>query len=205
MWVAKRRWPSGGRWPRSAADHQVLVVTHLPQVAAFADHQMAVTKVERDGRTVATSATLEQGDRVVELSRMLSGQPSSATPGTTPPSCWPPPPPPVAGGGESGRHTSPTPRQPTPGKRSSIQSASIQSASIQRPQSNRLQPARPQAQRLAPRLRQAWGRGNGAAAADETATAPADAPERTGIAVGRARVDRRTEPRPRACSPARSR
>ena len=34
-------------------DHQVLVVTHLPQVAAFADAQVAVTKVERDGRTVA--------------------------------------------------------------------------------------------------------------------------------------------------------
>ncbi len=62
-----------------AADHQVLVVTHLPQVAAFADHQVAVTKVERDGRTVADVQTLEQGDRVVELSRMLSGQPSSAT------------------------------------------------------------------------------------------------------------------------------
>ncbi len=62
-----------------AADHQVLVVTHLPQVAAFADHQVAVTKVARDGRTVADIRTLDQGDRVVELSRMLSGQPLSAT------------------------------------------------------------------------------------------------------------------------------
>ena len=62
-----------------ATDHQVLVVTHLPQVAAFADHQVAVTKVERDGRTVADIRTLDQGDRVVELSRMLSGQPSSTT------------------------------------------------------------------------------------------------------------------------------
>ena len=54
---------------------QVLVVTHLPQVAAFADHQVAVHKSERDGRTVAEAAVLEPEARVVELSRMLSGQP----------------------------------------------------------------------------------------------------------------------------------
>ncbi|MEA2717275.1 MAG: repair protein RecN [Actinomycetota bacterium] len=59
--------------------HQVLVVTHLAQVAAFADSQVAVTKDERDGRTVADVRRLDGTDRVVELSRMLSGQPSSAT------------------------------------------------------------------------------------------------------------------------------
>ena len=58
---------------------QVLVVTHLPQVAAFADHQVAVSKEERDGRTVATARVLTADERVVELSRMLSGQPDSAT------------------------------------------------------------------------------------------------------------------------------
>jgi|SRR5205807_1338980 len=62
-----------------AADHQVLVVTHLPQVAAFAHHQVAVTKEERGGRTVAAAAPVEGPQRVVELSRMLSGQPSSET------------------------------------------------------------------------------------------------------------------------------
>ena len=62
-----------------AADHQVLVVTHLPQVAAFADHQVAVTKIEEAGRTVARAQAVEGQDRVVELSRMLSGQPASAT------------------------------------------------------------------------------------------------------------------------------
>src|SRR5206468_4811030 len=59
--------------------HQVLVVTHLPQVAAFADAQVAVTKDERGGRTVADARALDGEDRVVELSRMLSGQPGSAT------------------------------------------------------------------------------------------------------------------------------
>lgn len=57
---------------------QVLVVTHLPQVAAFADAQLAVRKVERDGRAVAEAAVVCGEDRVVELSRMLSGHPRSA-------------------------------------------------------------------------------------------------------------------------------
>jgi DNA repair protein RecN (Recombination protein N) len=56
---------------------QVLVVTHLPQVAAFADAQVAVRKDEIRGRTVAGARLLDDGDRVVELSRMLSGQPGS--------------------------------------------------------------------------------------------------------------------------------
>lgn len=60
------------------ATSQVLVVTHLPQVAAFADDQVAVAKTELQGRTIATARTLDDADRVVELSRMLSGQPDSA-------------------------------------------------------------------------------------------------------------------------------
>ncbi|MDP1806924.1 MAG: hypothetical protein Q8K72_17245, partial [Acidimicrobiales bacterium] len=62
-----------------AAEHQVLVVTHLPQVAAFADHQVAVAKDDRGGATVASARRVAGTDRVVELSRMLSGQPSSDT------------------------------------------------------------------------------------------------------------------------------
>lgn len=57
---------------------QVLVVTHLPQVAAFADAQVAVAKADASGRTVATARRLDDGERVVELSRMLSGHPDSA-------------------------------------------------------------------------------------------------------------------------------
>jgi len=58
--------------------HQVLVVTHLPQVAAAAHEQVAVAKTEKDGRTVASARPVREGERVVELSRMLSGQPASA-------------------------------------------------------------------------------------------------------------------------------
>ena len=60
------------------ADHQVLVVTHLPQVAAFADHQISVRKELRAGTTLATAAAVTDEARVVELSRMLSGTPDSA-------------------------------------------------------------------------------------------------------------------------------
>ena len=60
-----------------AAQSQVIVVTHLPQVAAFADHQVAVTKSD-DGRMSSTSAiVLGEPERVIELSRMLSGTPDS--------------------------------------------------------------------------------------------------------------------------------
>jgi DNA repair protein RecN (Recombination protein N) len=62
-----------------ARDHQVLVVTHLPQVAAFADHQVVVTKRVEDGRTHAEVGEVDGEARVVELSRMLSGHPDSAT------------------------------------------------------------------------------------------------------------------------------
>jgi DNA repair protein RecN (Recombination protein N) len=53
--------------------HQVLCVTHLAQVAAHADAQVAVTKRERGGRTVTVATTVEGDDRIVELARMLAG------------------------------------------------------------------------------------------------------------------------------------
>ncbi len=62
-----------------ARARQVLVVTHLAQVAAAADAQVSVRKHEVDGRTRATAAPVVGEDRVVELSRMLSGSPASAT------------------------------------------------------------------------------------------------------------------------------
>ena len=62
-----------------AERHQVLVVTHLAQVAACAGCQLGVHKDVADGRTVAQAAVLSGDDRVVELARMLSGRPGSAT------------------------------------------------------------------------------------------------------------------------------
>ena len=52
---------------------QVLVVTHLPQVAAFADHQVVVSKETGAGRTDAQVAPVAGDDRLEEISRMLAG------------------------------------------------------------------------------------------------------------------------------------
>lgn len=60
-----------------ARGRQVLCVTHLAQLAAFADAHFAVTKSTAGGRTRAEVALLDDGARVVELSRMLSGTPDS--------------------------------------------------------------------------------------------------------------------------------
>ena len=57
---------------------QVLVVTHLAQVAAFADHHVTVEKVSARGRTRSSVRQVDGNERVVELSRMLSGQPDSS-------------------------------------------------------------------------------------------------------------------------------
>ncbi len=59
-------------------EHQVMVVTHLAQVAAFADAHFVVEKDEHEGRTVSRCVRVEGESRVVELSRMLSGHPDSA-------------------------------------------------------------------------------------------------------------------------------
>jgi DNA repair protein RecN (Recombination protein N) len=64
----------GQRLKRLARDAQVLCVTHLPQIACFADHHFYVEKIERARRTVTTITHLEtQKDRAQELARMLSG------------------------------------------------------------------------------------------------------------------------------------
>ena len=59
--------------------HQVIVVTHLPQVAAHADHHVVLEKSDAGGSAVVNLRTLEGEDRLVELSRMLSGSPRSAS------------------------------------------------------------------------------------------------------------------------------
>ncbi len=59
------------------ASHQVLVVTHLAQVAAYADQQVSVQKTVRDDQTSAMAQPVAGAERVVELSRMLSGTPDS--------------------------------------------------------------------------------------------------------------------------------
>ncbi len=52
---------------------QVLCITHLPLIAACADHHIAVEKRQQDGRTVSFARPLTTTERVAELARMLGG------------------------------------------------------------------------------------------------------------------------------------
>ncbi|MHA6794190.1 DNA repair protein RecN [Pseudonocardia bannensis] len=63
----------GRRLARLAARHQVIVVTHLPQVAAYADRHLVVHKAGQGGVTRSRVRTLAEGDRIAELARMLAG------------------------------------------------------------------------------------------------------------------------------------
>jgi DNA repair protein RecN (Recombination protein N) len=56
--------------------HQILCVTHLAQIAAFADRHFTVEKEERRGSTRSRVAILEPGDRTEEIARMLGGEAS---------------------------------------------------------------------------------------------------------------------------------
>jgi DNA repair protein RecN (Recombination protein N) len=53
--------------------YQVLCVTHLPQVAAAADHQWQVSKATENGSTASRIAVLDGEQRVEEIARMLGG------------------------------------------------------------------------------------------------------------------------------------
>jgi len=64
----------GRRLKKLAAASQVLCVTHLPQIASFADHHYRVDKREAGGRTVAAIEELDAAARTREIGRMLSGQ-----------------------------------------------------------------------------------------------------------------------------------
>ncbi len=60
-------------------DRQVLAVTHLPQVAACADHHFVVSKLVRDGRTHSEVVGVSGETRVAEIARMLGGERLSST------------------------------------------------------------------------------------------------------------------------------
>jgi DNA repair protein RecN (Recombination protein N) len=67
----------GRRLARLARTSQVLVVTHLPQVAAFADRHLAVAKSDDGQVTESGVVHLDDEGRVRELARMLAGQEES--------------------------------------------------------------------------------------------------------------------------------
>ena len=63
----------GKRLARLARAHQVICITHLPQIAKYADRHLMVSKSTRGGRTLTAIRTLDAEGRVEELARMTSG------------------------------------------------------------------------------------------------------------------------------------
>ena len=68
----------GRKLKRLAAERQVIVITHLPQVAAFADAHVRVTKTAARGKTRVEIGRLDDADRPGEIARMLAGAAPSA-------------------------------------------------------------------------------------------------------------------------------
>jgi DNA repair protein RecN (Recombination protein N) len=64
----------GRRLKRLSSANQVLCVTHLPQIAGFADHHFVVEKKESNGRTAAVIQEVEGENRTREIARMVSGE-----------------------------------------------------------------------------------------------------------------------------------
>ena len=67
----------GRKLKQLAKFHQILCVTHLPQIAAFADRHFVVEKEERRGATRSKVAMLEESQRADEIARMLGGDGAS--------------------------------------------------------------------------------------------------------------------------------
>ncbi len=74
--VGRSLWSLGRR-------HQVLCVTHLPQIAAHADAHFQITKRERDRRTITEVTRLDREGRIVELGEMLGGAGAERAAGST--------------------------------------------------------------------------------------------------------------------------
>ncbi len=69
----------GRRLQRLAESHQVVVITHLPQIASLADRHFAVHKRVRDGRTVTEVELLDEAGRADEIAALLAGDTVSDT------------------------------------------------------------------------------------------------------------------------------
>ncbi len=67
----------GTKLRQLADEHQVIVVTHLPQIAAQAERHFAITKSSRDSRTISEVRELDERQRVEEIAAMIDGLPLS--------------------------------------------------------------------------------------------------------------------------------
>ena len=64
----------GRKLSELARRHQVICITHLPQIAKFGKHHYSISKHVNDGRTLTTIQPLNEDDRYKEIARMLGGE-----------------------------------------------------------------------------------------------------------------------------------
>ncbi len=59
-----------------SSSHQIISITHLPQIASYADTHLKIEKKVKDKRTIVEISKIEKDDRTLEIARMLSGETS---------------------------------------------------------------------------------------------------------------------------------
>ncbi|MFZ7127050.1 MAG: DNA repair protein RecN [Desulfobacterales bacterium] len=64
----------GRKLKQLARSHQIICITHLPQIARFADHHFRIAKNLKEGRTATTIVPLDMERRLEEIARMLGGE-----------------------------------------------------------------------------------------------------------------------------------
>lgn len=64
----------GKRMKKIGKERQVICITHLPQIAVFADTHFKIEKVEKKGRPSVIVKKLSKKERIIEIARMLAGE-----------------------------------------------------------------------------------------------------------------------------------
>ena len=78
----------GRMMQQMAQKHQLVAISHLPQMAAAGDVHYFVYKEDRADRTVSRIRELSEEDRIKEIAHMIAGPSPAKTPSRAPASCW---------------------------------------------------------------------------------------------------------------------
>jgi len=54
--------------------HQVIAITHLPQIAGLANHHYLIKKIQQDSRVISSIKKLQDKERITEVAKLLSGE-----------------------------------------------------------------------------------------------------------------------------------
>ena len=57
-----------------ALKHQIIAITHLPQIAALGKNNLAVRKIEKDNKTYINANVLDKEQKLIEIAKLISGE-----------------------------------------------------------------------------------------------------------------------------------